>query len=316
MRLLLLPLTFLLLTTQVLAQDLTICFRPAAKVELDDVTLGVLAKVEGGAELQDYLKGLVLLAAPAAGEKQVYQRQRLVERLQQLEPVLASAEFCGADTIVIERPGVTIDQQKVEKLLQRYLARHQDSLPRADISLADLQPFKPVILPLGNLKTEVYPSDPDLLKARSFNLIFSVDGRVAANLTVRARLQAWQLVAVADTELDRGDILSSSDLQWVKKDLSTLRGYLTKSELLIGKQLKRRVRRGDLLTPAMVVIPPAVKRGDTVLISLSSTAMSLTAKGTAARDGIPGDQIQVRNLDSQRNILCRVTGPGRVSVEF
>lgn len=316
MRILLLLLTFSLLTTQALAQVVTICFRPAARVEIEDVTLGALAKVEAGAELQDYLKGLVLLSAPPAGEKQVYQRERLAERLQQLEPILATAEFCGADTVVVERPGVIIDQEKVEKLLHRYIARHKESLPRADISLTDLQPFKPVTLPMGSLKTEVYPSDPDLLNARSFTLIFSVDGRVAANLTVRARLQAWQLVAVADTELDRGDIISSNDLQWVKKDLSTLRGYLTESELLVGKQLKRRVRRGDLLTPAMVAIPPVVKRGDTVLISLVSKAMSLTAKGTAASDGIPGDRIQVRNLDSQRNVLCRVTGPGRVSVEF
>ncbi|MCY1411705.1 flagella basal body P-ring formation protein FlgA [compost metagenome] len=57
-----------------------------------------------------------------------------------------------------------------------------------------------------------------------------------------------------------------------------------------------------------------MRRGDAVMIRARSSRVNVVMPGEALADGVPGQQIRVRNLQSQRVVKARVVEPGTVEV--
>lgn len=211
---------------------------------------------------------------------------------------------------------VTVDPDRVRRCLESYIEANRAVLPQARIGFRSLDLPAPFTLPAGELACEVIPADPRILPSRRFTLIFRVDGRVAANLSVRGELEAVAPVVVASGDLARGMVLGEKDLNMVERDLNGLRNPCFDARELIGKTMKRSVRLGDVIDRAAVDFPPTVRRGDVVTITAGGRGLTVSATGLARQDGNEGETITVRNSSSQKDILCRVVGPGAVHVEF
>lgn len=298
------------------AHAVTITFHDQIVVDGNDVTLGAIAKVLPAGDQARYLSGLTLASAPSPGEELRLQSKDLWDRLRRLEPQLHDVSYTGAEVITVSRAGVLISQNKVRKLLEQYLQSKKSRLPDAKIAFTKLQLPAPFVLPKGTVRTEIHPSDPDILHSRSFNLIFRVNDKPIKNVTVRGQIEATAPVATLAQDLPRGSILTSRDIIMVEKDIVSLRQPFLSPELLLGKKLKRRLRQGETFSATMVDSPPIIKRGEVVMIVLNKGALALSAKGVAKQDGEAGETIPVRNSNTQREILCRVIGPGQVTVGF
>jgi flagella basal body P-ring formation protein FlgA len=59
-----------------------------------------------------------------------------------------------------------------------------------------------------------------------------------------------------------------------------------------------------------------VKRGEMVTITASKGTLTVTARGLAQENGAEDDTIRVKNINSQKEIFCRVTAPSSVEVEL
>ncbi len=287
-----------------------------AIVDGPELTLGAIADIEAKPQTAPYLAGLVLGPAPAPGQEIRLDSRQLQEQLLRLEPRLVRATFGGADTIIVKRAGILVGADRIRRLLDRFLLKEQKRHPGVRLAFRNLHLPAPFVLPKGTVRSEIRPSDPDIFKARSFNLIFRVDNRVEKNLTVRGSVTGHARVVTLARDLPRGSILQPEDLVLVEREINHLRQPFFRTAGLVGKKLKRSLRQGEVLTRTMIDTPPAVKRGQPVMIVLTRGALSLSAKGIAKRDGKPGDTIPVRNISSQKVILCQVTGPGRVEVGF
>ncbi len=55
-----------------------------------------------------------------------------------------------------------------------------------------------------------------------------------------------------------------------------------------------------------------IGRNESVVIRVEMPGLVVTAMGKTMQDGHTGEHIKVRNLDSQRIILCRVNEDGTV----
>ncbi|BCR24867.1 flagella basal body P-ring formation protein FlgA [Aquipseudomonas alcaligenes] len=181
---------------------------------------------------------------------------------------------------------------------------------------------------------QVNPLDPRLrLAACDSNLTQSLEspaqpvGRVTVRVScegstpwtvfVPAQVRIFRPVVVVKTALKRDSIIGAGDVALVEQDVSLLnRGYVTEVEQVIGRKLTRATRTDQVLTPAMLQLAEAVRRGDQVVISARSGGINVRMQGEALSDGTLGQQISVRNLTSQRVIRARVTGPGQVEVEM
>lgn len=145
----------------------------------------------------------------------------------------------------------------------------------------------------------------------------SCEGSTPWTVFVPAQVRIFRPVVVVKTALRRDSIIGAGDIALVEQDVSLLnRGYVTEVEQVIGRKLTRATRTDQVLTPAMLQLAEAVRRGDQVVISARSGGINVRMQGEALSGGTLGQQISVRNLTSQRVIRARVAGPGQVEVEM
>jgi flagella basal body P-ring formation protein FlgA len=105
-------------------------------------------------------------------------------------------------------------------------------------------------------------------------------------LYLSANIRIHDQVLVAKRFLRRGTILSAADFQPERRELSTLpSGYETDPQQLIGRQLQRALMAGKVISPRVVKIPPAVRRGETVTLIAEESGFEITSSGIEqARD--------------------------------
>ena len=133
---------------------------------------------------------------------------------------------------------------------------------------------------------------------------------VSANVGIEAS------VVVAVRDLARGQAISAIDLKTEISDTShLLRGYFESVDEVIGQTLKRTLRRGQVITPSMLVVRKTVKRGDPVTILAGAGAIQVRMQGKAMKQGNPGELIPVVNSKSKKKIQARVVSKGLVMVD-
>jgi len=123
-------------------------------------------------------------------------------------------------------------------------------------------------------------------------------------------------VVVANTPLARGEIIKASDIALIEVSETRLRGNLFfDTQDLVGLAAKRAIRTDQVITDRMVEQPTLVERGDTVKLIAGQTGLEISVLGEALRDGVRGEQVNVKNLSSGRTVRGRVIGPGLVSLQ-
>ena len=130
-------------------------------------------------------------------------------------------------------------------------------------------------------------------------------------VTVASEVEALVLTRA----VGRGDILRRSDVS-VRRQRQSKSGmaFFQEPDMVIGKQAKRFIQAGTVLTPAMIAEPIIVKRGDTVPIVASLGGLSVTSSGEALASAAAGDVIRLKNGRSGRTVEGRVQADGSVAI--
>lgn len=84
---------------------------------------------------------------------------------------------------------------------------------------------------------------------------------------------------------------------------------------IAGRVPRRSIRAGEAVAAKALVVPPAVARGDTVSVEVSSGAAQLKLKARAESAGQPGDVILLRNPENGQRFQARVSHPGKVTID-
>jgi len=110
-----------------------------------------------------------------------------------------------------------------------------------------------------------------------------------------------ETVLVAKRTLPRGQVLTADDFVSEQRDVSRSQsGYITDSKTLAGQRLKTRILAGRVLTPAMLQADIAIRRGQTVTLTVASGGMNIQMSGKALMDGAVSQRIRVENTHSGR----------------
>ena len=75
------------------------------------------------------------------------------------------------------------------------------------------------------------------------------------------------------------------------------------------------MKEGDILRQRYLRKRKLVSRGDIVSVDYVTEYFSITTKVIALEDGYIGDTVRVRNEESGRRLMARVTGPNKLSFE-
>lgn len=137
------------------------------------------------------------------------------------------------------------------------------------------------------------------------------------SLHVPVTISVFENVLVATRQLQRGEILSASDVKLEKHDLANLPyGFFESVAMSTGMKLKRRVLEGAVLTPAMLKKPQIISRGQHVTIMARSGRMQVRMDGKALANGAAGERIKVMNLKSKQKLEGVITASGEVKVDI
>ncbi len=293
---------------------LEITFRQTASVDSVSILLGDIAGFDTQSETARALASKTVAQAGQPGQdinlEAAVLREQLVATLQLSSDILWS----GAASIKVHRNGITIGPEKIQQILDEYFTSHSKDLPAAEIRyIVDDLPI-PFVLPAGELKWEVFPSDPKIIGSSRFSLIFTVDGKVRKNMSLPGHFEAMAPVAVASGQTVRGTILGPQHVTMVNKDITQIKAPCLDAGELMGKIVTRSIKSGAVIELSAVQAPPLIKKGEVVKIIFNNGPIFLSTSGVAKADGTKGQMIRVQNINSNKILHCRVSAAGLVEV--
>ncbi|KAF1052616.1 MAG: hypothetical protein GAK43_01835 [Stenotrophomonas maltophilia] len=141
------------------------------------------------------------------------------------------------------------------------------------------------------------------------------EGTAQWTVFMPAQVKLFRQVVVTTQPLNRDKVLGPGDVTLVERDIGPLtQGYLTDPSQAVGQKLKRPTVNDQVLAPVFLEQAAVVHKGDQVVIRARTDTITVVMPGEALTDGVPGEQIRVRNLNSQRVIRATVVEAGSVEV--
>ena len=141
------------------------------------------------------------------------------------------------------------------------------------------------------------------------------DGATPWKLYVPATVRQKFVVLTAARAIPRGRVLTMEDILPEERWLTQVPpGALDSPDLAVGRLATRSLQAGNLLHGGALKAPQMIRRGQTVVLSLSEGPIDIQLSGEALGPGAPGDRIQVRNASSRRVVEGVVTDGGGVRV--
>ncbi|MBR1092149.1 flagellar basal body P-ring formation protein FlgA [Bradyrhizobium manausense] len=122
-------------------------------------------------------------------------------------------------------------------------------------------------------------------------------------------------VAVLTRDIDRTDVLKSSDVAQERRPKAEVPGEPALRERAVGMQLRRPMRAGTPIRAADIAKPEFVSRDQSVTVIYQVPGIYLTTRGKALDGGAEGDTVSVLNLQTKRTLTGTVTGRGQVTVQ-
>lgn len=150
---------------------------------------------------------------------------------------------------------------------------------------------------------------------RNTSVKVSCEGSKPWSIYVSATLSLEKPVATLAKELPRHHVIGEDDIVMVPIDIYRLRsGYSLEAQPIIGQQLKRNLRTGDVIYSYHLQAPDIIKKGDRVSVMAKRGSLAVISPGIALNDASKGERIRVENERSSRVVHARVIGPGQVEV--
>lgn len=136
--------------------------------------------------------------------------------------------------------------------------------------------------------------------------------RVFLPLTVRVLAQA----VVSTTALAAGTMLDASQLTLAEADWADGQGSASADPaLLVGRQLTRALRVGQVLRSSDLRPRRHFELGDTVRVEAAGDGFNVVAEGLALTPGLEGQPARVR-VDNGRVLVGRPVGDNRIEVRM
>ena len=130
-----------------------------------------------------------------------------------------------------------------------------------------------------------------------------------------ARVMVNGSAIVAARALSRGDAVTAADVRRIAQDLPDMPlRRLPQMDEVVGGRLRRDVAAGELLTPALVQIPPAVRTGDDVTVTVKVGTVEVAGVGRASGTGMVGDVIRVTPRGTRTVHRARIVAAGAVEI--
>lgn len=178
-------------------------------------------------------------------------------------------------------------------------------------------PAEAAQLPVCGKSLSVSFPGGDRLDLARFRVDVRCDEGQGWELAVTVKPDIYLPVVVAQRSLERGQVISASDVAIKKLNISNTRGnYVTQPDEVMGLTVKRRVRELQPIAMSQLDSPVLVERGQRVTMIAEQGGVQAQTVGEAMKKGRKGEMIKVKNESSERVVSAIVADSGVVRMVY
>ncbi len=142
-----------------------------------------------------------------------------------------------------------------------------------------------------------------------------IDGTMqTAAIFVRAKV--WRDAWVAREPLDRGGAIEPQLVEMRRVDFLRQHDLVPVDTDFSDLYMSRSLPAGRYLTWRDVARRPLVRKGEMIEVAAVDGRLAISMKALALQDGLAGELVRVRNLESRREFAVVVTAIGQAEVRF
>lgn len=283
----------------------------SAKVDREGVFLPNILRSKTGLPVPR----LRLTNAPAYDRQMVLSRGMINGILWKVAPELVQTNWSGTERVLITRATRTLDETGVRDLLTMTLQREVVK-ERGDLELRLTRPWTPVIIP-DDVCTIKIVELPLAGVSQNFVCRFEISAgpEKIGSYVVPLQARVMREVYVASGNLTRGTALREANISKESRDLLTTRDPITSLPLDNGYvEIGETIPAGTPLTSRSFRLKSIVKRGRVLDAVLEDPVLKISVKVEALEDGVPGQVVRVRNVQSRRELRGKVQDEQTVQV--
>jgi len=316
------PLTVLIIAAQLIGIDAiaaTITLKKQAEVDGPCVTLGEIAAItDTDAELAVRLGAVKLGSAPWPGTVRRIDAIVVKLKLYQFGFDPRDISISAKSGCRLTTRGRDIPAERIVKMAREHLLKSMQ-WPGEDIEIDLVSKPESCTIPAGCGDDVLRPASNRIIRRLgrvNVGVDLLVDDKARFRQSVTFNVRLFERTVVTTRDISRNDKFSSRNVATRRVELKRFPPRrITDIKRVLGRTAARSIAADTPLTPAMIISPPIVKRGDVVNIVYRSPCLKITTSGVARQDGAEGDIITVENMSSRKRLEGRIIDEGTVLVD-
>ena len=297
------------------SRRIRVLLNTTATVEGAEYRLGEIARLEGeDFKAVERLSQTVIGRSPLPGRQLTVTQSLIRSRLRAGRFDTNRLEFPGLESTTIQRLAIRIPGGDIGQVVLDHVRKthtNSDIKPRLLTSSRDL------FLPRGEISYEIRERGTHRKEGgyRTYEVLFSVDGKLVQKVPVRTYLKVYKEVYVAKHEIRLDAVVEESDLLAVRRTVDRMpQNYVTDKKQLVGKIATRHINPKEVLKGSSFSTPLLVEVGDRLLIVYETPNLLLSVQGISMSKGRLGERIPVRNAESKTVVYAQVKSRNLVQV--
>ncbi len=280
------------------------------EIKLSDISK-IITKDPSKKEFVKRLKNIKIANAPAPKTNITLFGVNILKKISDTGISLDSFGYSIPKVITITREGREITKKEVMEAIKKELNENLNF----DIIAKDVNWKHSQIIPIGktSIKAKIL-SKPQ--KGRILvNVTAKVNNEIKAKFLATCLVDDWRKIPVVKRTLERGMIIKKDDIELVRLNLfKEPYDTLSNPEEVIGLRVKSRISPGNVIRKSKVSIPKTIERGKRVTLLYRINGFEARAIGVSMEEGLKGENIRVRNIDSKRILIAKVLDRETVEV--
>lgn len=297
-------------------EGLSIRVRPYSRVTGQEVCLADIAEISGTAPVIERLKRLEITASPQPGKKRRFPGSMVEAKLRTISRNNPNKfDISVPEYVLVERDCQEIPEAELKKMFYGFIEKKagERTFRIRDVSIKGNRQ-----LALGPV---TYRIDDRNLRNIEGRVAITIHAKVPSERDRKVFLSGWvdvyDSVVCASRDIARGELIGKKDLVLERKNLTRTSGDLIYDITTVtGTQARTHIEKGDYLRNSMVEEAPLVRKGDVVKIIARSGRLTVVTTGISRQDGVMGEQIQVENTESNKQVAGRVVDRQTVEIVF
>lgn len=286
--------------------------KPGISVSGPQVTLADLAI--DPAALPDGWAQRTILSAPEPGKTETVPLINIAYALREY-PDMANVTLRGATRMTLQRSGVAVDPALILAAIEDYATQSSDCR-ETKIQAALVEPSAVIITGSTNFSIEVVGLEYNRRAGvHLFEIALLDDAGAEQRLKIPARVSVLSQVWVATRPIKAGTVIGLEDIriQEASADFSARRN-IPATEPIVGYEAERQILAGEPIQKTAIRQPLCAEKGSLIEVTAQRGALSISLRAQALTRGRRGDKIVCINTGSKRQMLTRLTGPGKAEL--